>query len=43
MFYWDRFCQSGKIQDYLDYRKYEKGVSDNDNLKGTDSERGQQG
>lgn len=33
---WEKFYQSGKVEDYLNYRRFEKEVTTNDNLKGSD-------
>lgn len=33
---WDKFCKSGKIEDYLNYTRFEKGAADDDNRKGSD-------
>ena len=33
---WEKFTSSGKIIDYLNYLKYEKEGTENDNLKGID-------
>lgn len=32
MSYWDKFCESGKIEDYLNFVQFEKEEEDHDYL-----------
>lgn len=37
MDFWNEFCKSGKISDYLKYKSAEKEGSSNDNFEGSNN------